>query len=639
MFVRNDPQISKQEYYQDSLLKRPTASMSALENLSAGFITPLALAQDVSNMFSQKPEGNPLRDAVEGVDIMNQMPGASWGQGAANWLSNMVGYGLNPINWGFGRLGGMATEAAIGGAAKIAPDAVNVFMRTPIQDMVGENVGKFIPKVGAGKDIPLSLAIAGEKSAQAFGTFAGAGVPAAVFENYNADTRHINWGGVAKDMGYMGAFGLAIDSVPFAWGVLKSRVNRSLGKDVSDIVTPQDYQKAFEDGTISKDEYEWITDYHNNPLDTENLKQRATQILADDGHPVNVADHNVPFEILNSGDIDNLRSATNDQALSDSPEQYKTALSDFVVHNGLDAIRENPKLLDGVRGYVDFINQKLKDKSSKLADADKILDDHLLTSVKDFMPFSQKEMFKSMKKMGFESSHVRNIPLTVPENMVEHLKINEKINYLEGKLKDAKKKAGEGYQPNKQTLRRIEELTARLPKILTPKEELVQLRESLLSGKELPKNWERSKDYHRLVDLSHVWHNAKTLLDRVHLEAQYERQEAYKNLASHALQLSDSDVGRFGNRSDVMNYMKARIEGKIFDREPIAGAEVKAAEQNQIPADSETVMKEQETQVQQSKAEKLSDEFMQSSEKYKEFNSSQNVFKNLIQCVLGSMNG
>jgi hypothetical protein len=642
MFVRQNDNNPQGQFYQDSLLTKPTTSQSVLDNMGASFVTPFALVGDVSNMLRQKPEGNPLRDAVESVDIMNQTPGIGWGQASANFLGNIVGFGLNPINWGFGRIGTMGAEAVTAGAAKIAPEALSAVARTPLKELLGENMGKYIPGVGKAKDIPLSLAIMGEKGVSAFGTFAGAGVPQALFDNYHADTQHIEWGGVAKDMGKMGAFGLAIASVPFAWGVLKGKVGRATGKAEEELGLG-DYQKAFEDGTINENEFNWIKDYLTQPLEAPNLSARASKILADDGHPVNMAENEVPFDIIKKEDIDNLTHGINDQVLSHAPEEYKTALSDFTVHNSIDALRENPKSLDGVRGYVDFINQKLKDKASKLAEADKILDDHLLKSVKENMPFSQKEIFKMMKKYGFETSHLRNMPMTVPENLEGIVKRNSEIAMLEKKVADYEKKISQGKQGLKGKVsgisKQIEQLKEKVPKILTPKEELQDIRQKLLTEKGLPKDWERSKPYHRLVDLAHVWHNARTLLDRVHLEGQYEKQEAFSKLASHVLKLADSDVMRFANRDNVVNYMKARIEGKVFKESPIFEAVEKARMQNEVPPDADTLLNEQDVEVNKSNARDLSTEFMEASDKFKEFKSSENIFKNLIQCVQGSLNG
>ena len=177
------------------------------------------------------------------------------------------------------------------------------------------------------------------------------------------------------------------------------------------------------------------------------------------------------------------------------------------------------------------------------------------------------------------------------------------------------------------------------PKILTPKEELENIRKTLITDKGLPKNWERSNDYHRLLDLAHVWHNARTLLDRVNMERDYQAQEAYRNVADTIIKIADSDLPRLAKPDNVTNYLKARIEGNILKKEPIEFAEEKARAATEIPKDADEVLNQQEAEVKNSKAQGLSQEFRDASDKYREFKESEGIFKNLISCVMGSLNG
>lgn len=647
MFMREThtaPNAPREQYYNDSLLTKPTTSQSVYTNLSAGLITPAVWAGDIQQMFMQRPEGNPLRNLVESVDLLNETPGIGWGKQLAGSLSNMIGYGLNPITWGFGRLGTLAAERTIGAVSKALPETATIMARRPIAEMLGENIGKYVPTVKKGAEqVPLSMAILGEKYAKAFGTFAGAGAPAAWYENYNADTNHINWGGVARDMGVMGVFGLAIESVPFVYGVVKSKINRGLGKNVSEALKPVDYDLALENGLINRAEYDWIKDYSTNPLEAKNLKERATQILADGDHPINTATHEVPVEIVPQKDIENLKSALLDQGLSDLPEGHRNSLSDYIIHNSIDSLRENPNMLDGLRGFKDHIQTKLLAKTQKLAQANEMVDKNLLKSVKENMPFSQKSMFKHLRQAGFETSHVRQIPITIPENIRQIMRRQDEISRHLKKIKQYEKMVSQGKKglggkisSNK---KQIEVIESKIPKILTPKEELTHLKEKLLTEKGLPKNWESSKDYHRLLDLSHAWHNAKTLLDRVHLEAQYERQEAYHNLADQILKMTDSDISRFANRGNVVNYMRDRITDKIFKRTPLLESELSAEKQNEIPSNADEVMSENDIQVKNSGADKLSKEFESTSNRFTEFKANEGIFNNLIKCVLGTVNG
>lgn len=648
MFVRESEAKPKEMYYADSLLTKPTSTESAFANLSAGLMTPVAMIGDVDQLFEQRPEGNPIRSLVNSVQIMNQTPGMGWGQNLSNELSNMVGFGLNPITWGFGAVGSEVAGAVGAGVgvvgSKVLPEAASVFMRRPLASVFGEPLGKYIPKVTvAGEEVPLTSQLLGEKYADAFGTFAGAGVPQAWYDNYNQDTRHIDWGGGATDLAKMGAFGLAVQTIPFAWGVLKARVNRGLGKPVSSELTMSDYNSALENGLITPEEHAWIKDYTENPLETPDLKQRASKILADNDIDHNMATHEVPVNIVDNDQMQNLNHALLDQSVSDMPGDVKSSLSDYIIRNSVDGLREKPNLIDGLRGYRDSVDNKLKFKSEKLAEADKMLDEHLTKSVKENMPFSQAEMFKTMKKFGFETSHIRNMPITVPDNMSSMLRRMEEIETLEAKNKVYAKKIQQGRQGLEGKVssneKKIQVLNEKIPKLLTPKEELEHLRKTLLTEKGLPKGYERSNAYNRLVDLSHVWHNAKTLLDRVLHEADYEKQEAFRNLADKVLTMADSNMGRFAERGNVVNYLRDRIKSKTLRRESNTGIDIKVAEQKEVPANADEIMQMNEADIAKSESKELAKEYGQIASKFKEFKSNENVFSNLIKCVLGGMNG
>lgn len=645
MLTRSTDVAPQGEYYSDSLLTQPTFTSSVFDNLAAGFATPIVALNMLDDQFSKKPEGQAMLDSLNQIKLEQSTPGMGWTQWLAGEGANMIGMGLNPATWALGEVGGAVLGRAVPSvAAKIAPDAASVFMRKPIGEMISQPLGKYIPSmVGKeGAEKALSLGLISEKSLAAFGMFAGAGVPQGIVDNFNQDTNHIAWGGVAREMGEMGAFGIALGSIPFAWGILRGKINRGIGASATDGVTPEQLNQALENGHITPAEHKWYSDYMELQKDPKNveleqdLKNRGSQIINENGHTANTVSNEAMFEILTPNDVSNLHGAISDQLTGDVPENYKKALTDFIIHNRMDYIRQKPEWLDGVRGYVDFINQKLANKNPKLLEANKILDDHLLKSVNENMPFSQKELFKMMKQSGFESSHMQHLPVTIPENMTRHIKMQEKISKLKEKLKVAKRR---GQPENKQTLRRIEELEAKLPKIMTPKEELEHIKGKLLGEKGLPKNWERSNEYHRLLDLSNVWANARTLLDRVHLEHEYNRQEAFRDLAHQTLRIADSDVGKISKPDDVLNYMKARVEGQLFKAEPIADVERAVTEKKTVPTDADTILSDQEAQIRDTKAESAKEEFVQSTDKFKEFKESENIFKNLISCVLGGIGG
>lgn len=642
MLTRSTEVSPQSDYYSDSLLKVPSVSSSIFNNLAIGVATPIIALNMMNEDFAKKPEGQAMMSAVRSVELENETPGMSTSQWLLAQGSNMLGQALNPISWGLAETGGLASKGLIAGAEKVAPDAATVFMRKPIKDLIAQPVSKYIPEMigKEGSEKTLSLGLFSEHTLNNFGVFAGAGLPQSIIDNFNNDTGHIAWGGVARSMGEMGAFGMAIGSIPFGWGVLRGKVNRGLGREPTEPVDAQAINDAFEKGHITEKEHQLFHDFldlKNHPEDVDrkaDVEKRFTQIINDNGHRANAVSNEAMMEILTPDDMSNLHGVIADQLASNLPEDYRQSLSNFIIHGRLDYIRRDPKTLDGVRGYVDYINERLANKNPKLAEADAILDKHLLRGTKENMPFSQKELFKMMKKSQFESSHLKHFPVTIPENLTRHVKIQEKIHKLRTKIKN---EARSGKEPNKQTVRRVEQLESSTSKIQTPKEELTQLRESLLKGG-LIKNFERTAAYHRLLDLSNVWHNARTLLDRIHLEHEYNKQTAFRDLAHEVLKIADSNMPKMAKPENVLDYMRRRLAGNSTKPEPIGEVKNVMDESKSIPTDDEEVLKAQKLELDKSKAKGAKEDFTKSADKYKEFKKSENIFKNFMQCVLGGLN-
>jgi hypothetical protein len=249
-----------------------------------------------------------------------------------------------------------------------------------------------------------------------------------------------------------------------------------------------------------------------------------------------------------------------------------------------------------------------------------------------------------IKKTGLYSRDMQETGLTIPENIKSRIADERKIKQMEDRIKIYKKrlaKTGDQRFQEKidRTNKKINETQKNLAPIHHPIDELKAIREKLLTEKGLKKNFERTPEYHRLLDLSNVWHNARTLLDRIHVEHEYNRQEAFKTLADHYLKIADSNSERLAKGDRVVNYLKNRIEGSLKKPEPIEPLKQKVDEQRSIPTDSDQILEEQRLQNESSKADEMKEEFNKSQDRFKEFKKSENVFKNFLQCVMGAMNG
>lgn len=722
MLIRSNQLANPEKVYNDAMNETPSASRSVFDSMAAGFATPVVALNMLDDEFRKKPEGKAILSSLEAINLQKQAPGIGWTQWLANEGAGMLGFGLNPLTWGAGEVGGLAAQGVVNagakGLSKVLPDAASVFMRKPLNEVLSKSIGQYLPsQIGKeGSERALGLGLLSEKTLETFGVGAGAGVPQGIVDNFEKDTGHIKWGGVARESAEMGGLGLAIGAIPFTWGILRGKINRGLGNPVDGVVDHSALDKALEKKYITPEEHAWYSDLlenQQNPGDeklSEKLKKSGTNIIQQNGHKVNSIYNEALFEILNGGDVSNLHGVIADQlASAHLPEGQRMALSDYIIHNRMDTLRSNPQSLDGLRGYVDFINHKLRQKDSKLAEADRILVDHLLKGAKENMPFSQKELFKMMRKSGFEASHIQHLPVTIPEEIGVHLKVKERVEALEKinsqlkrqyekarnpkytdqikdkykriatlnrnmkdyldkmnrtveahaqvkdweerivqlknqieelKEKDKLIKSGKRFLDKiEKNENKIKEMQEKLPKILTPKEELSSLKNKLIGKKGLLPNWQRSAAYHRLVDLSHVWHNAKTLLDRIHLEDEYNRQEAFRDISHQVLKMSDSEQPTLAKPENVVDYLKKRIESNISRLEPIADINAEVTEKLKVPTDSNEILLEQAHQLKDVKAEDSKKDFEQSSDKFKEFKSSENIFKNLISCVMGGLGG
>lgn len=633
----NSALLDKDSYYTKALNTTPTVTQSAFDNFYMGMTAPYVAADVLDKTYSQTPEGQGKLSAFKAAELESEAPGQGFFHRRMNDLAYMVGSALNPITWVGGAAGDVAADVIGSTAGKFLGNTLGIMARTPLTELLPKQISRFVPDVI--NDQPLSTAFLGEHALKSATTGMGAMLPQGIVDNYNADTKHINWGGVAKSTGEMGALGVAIGTIPMAYGILKAKLGEALpeGEELNQAAL----DKALKNGVINPDEHSWMSDFltaKKTPGDQAlmtDLETRATKMVGDNGLPVNTVTHESPVHIINDQNIDALQNGLVDGGLSGLPDESKTALADFTVHNSIDSLVENPKAIDGIRGYLELTKDKLDAREEKTAEADQILDNHLTKNMSDNMALSQKSLLRTMNKFGLESSHVDNLPMTVPDNVKAIAKKQEKINKLTKKLKS---QVASGNAKNIQTQRRINELEESKPNTLTPKEEIQHLRSKLLD-KGLDRNFQRSKEYQRLMDLSNFWPNAHTLLDRVHLEDEYNRQSALHGFLSDIVKIADGNLPQLARPENVTDYLRRRIEEKIFPTKNDAALQAEVKEYADVPQNSEEILNNYERDFAKTDAVEAKNDFMNAKRKMEEFKSKEGVFKTLISCVMGALHG
>lgn len=630
MLIRDTTPKSSDEWYENARLTNPGLYETGAEHLGRSIATPFALAADLNKTFASTDFGKSMTDLYDSVSKFNDSLTEGYTQQATDYIGDILGFGLNPITRGLGSLGGMAAGKLVGEAA---PEAIGALTRKPLSQFTQDD-----------------LKVVGQETLKNLGTLEGGALPQSIKDNYDRDADHINWLGTAQEMGQMGAIGIGISSIPFLWGALRGKINSARGKSTGDATFTADLNKALEDKAITPEEHQWMTDYNtkdlSDPVVRDQLEKDATQILAKDKYDVNATNNQVPFEIYSSKAMENLKSILPDQLATDMPEDIKDSLSKFVTNNEMDGLQapEKMRMLEGLKGYVDFIEDKISKKPGKLAESDKILDDHLLKSLPDDSSFSQKEMFKNANKQKMAASELKNLPHVIPDNIIKRTKQLAKAKDLNNKsktyFKEYERTGDKEYVDKmKEVDLQVKEIESNLEPILTPKEELMQLRKSLLSEKGIPANYQFSKDYQRLMDLSNVWHNARTLLDRIHLEDDYKKQESFKNLIKGVTQIMEAPIEKLAKPDNVVDYLKARISKNMYKEAPITNVESKMKSAKELPSDINSTVDEYREQVEKSKSDKLKDEFENADNKLTQFKESESIFKNFISCVMGTLNG
>jgi len=185
-------------------------------------------------------------------------------------------------------------------------------------------------------------------------------------------------------------------------------------------------------------------------------------------------------------------------------------------------------------------------------------------------------------------------------------------------------------------MRRIEELEKKIPNILSPKAELEKIEKDLIKNDRTIDNFRSTNAYQRLHDLAQISDRAKVLLHHVELMRDYEKQEGYKNIADILIQMSEKGFRKISDGDRVVSYLKNRIEQASGLKQEVEMAE--RIKEEPVPQDAEKVLEEQ-AENQKTESEMHKEAYDQSKAKFDEFKKSENIFKNFIQCVMGSANG
>jgi hypothetical protein len=569
-----------------------TKAHSALLAAEKPYYQVGAMASYLVPGLSSQATRKHMAEKLEVIDNVLNDPRQGYTQRAFNIVSELGSSILPTLP--LSGIGGIAARGVAGAAGvglrAIAPEAITTLARKPLAEMAATPLARFLPQ-------ELTAAKAGIGLAESYGVYKGFTIPEHVVANYHKENDVLDYRGAIKDWS-SDNYGFLLAGLPFVAGYIgykgvgnvirkrranieNAKVTEELGrllreheKTHSENMANIEIQKEFvaktselqehlgqavEEGHLSPEEHDWYQDYLFNPDDHENLNARAMDIMRKAGIPYDRVTGHIWFPMMERADIKNLKQAISDEVATNFSDAEQQALSKYIVHNRMDAMRsllaENPNMVHGLRGYTHFIDAKLGVKEKAFAELDKIITKHLPQGLGKKELFSQNNIYKHLKKNGVHD--VSQIPYTVPEGVAHKLKLARKIDLI------LSKKGARYEQWYKEGLHTKLKEELKAVKLLTPAEELAHLREMLMPEGKLVSDFKNKKAYHRLEELSQLWSNAKDLLSRVHMEQEYEKQRAFNEVLKKFVDVVDSNAARFADPSRVTRYLQKRVESAV----------------------------------------------------------------------------
>lgn len=833
----------------------PTVGGSAFNSLEENFGGTINLGIEKGVVPKNNPVSNWFENAFNRINYENQKEkeltsaGQLWARKTVSFIPAVIGAASDPVGLA---LGGFLGKGATLGIRALAPAmAVKQAQRRLLIKQLGERE--------AVRQLPRTASEVAAAGAHGGAVMLGYSVPRDVLNAYNQDERTLDYKQLAKESGANGALGIAFGVAGYGAGVLWHKVFSRTGSipkpnSPEALRTLNNLQAKLDNKEISQTEHDLLKDFYINPANPT-LNDRFATWLANRDHNIDKIDHKALFTILGEDDMEYLKSIYPNELNDADIATDKSGLSQYTLHNMLDRMRDNPEMIDGLRGASMALDEKLSHREAMTKKFDEILDTNLLKELHEKMPFDQDDIFDSVYKSGiFYEANQQPIPFIVPSEVERAIKntreqelaeykrrlfldyeykkkeaeeissdtdfyhgsasLDELENFdvnrmdpnslfgaglyltdrkeiamtysrsfgyrksasdlLPGKIfkvkfktkpklidierkpdpkvfdviqKEAKKhgydvpnkfknykldklyrkmredmaitiaegeyyfnmgdilrdinlgleKAGfsgylhvggkylgkgkrlhnvavvfggqEGEGINKRISNPIHHLKQeevdigkdfeekvndirsalklKHPRelLLSAKDELLNIKDKLLTEKGLKDNFQETREYKRLVELSEVWHNAQTLLDRINLEHEYERQQAFHDVAQAFTSVLDSSIERFADSGRVLAYLKERINNinRAFGDASYSGqggVEKKSpseiiSQQERLPSNHKELLAQYDEDVENVKAHDLSEEYKMSRSRFDNFNENQSALKQLVDCFRG----
>jgi hypothetical protein len=657
------------------------------ETAALSFLKPFAQVEQLGNyIFPGASTDETIKQSSNRIAMMDEVintPGQGIGQKSLNFVSGMAGSLIPtlPLAIAGGAVGGAIAGAVGFGARGIAAGALAgeasegvatayLASQAPLSSLAEGALSHYLPSA--------SLAEIGEGLASAYTSYKAFTIPEHFSNNYDSVNNALDTSHAIEDWG-SDNYGFLFGAAPFAAGYVAFKgirgimAQRAAGRTAKELDAElarllknheevlqvnkvkegetakkqavvselQDHlQQAEDEGHISPEMHEWYLDYLENPNHPDTHKS-ALNVLSQLQVPYDRVTGRVWSEVLTKESVKDFQGALFDQGITQFSEQDRQLLSSYIIHNQLDAyigaMRDNPNLLMAMKGMTHSVGLKIEAQAAAIASMESSMARKFSKGLGRKEVFSQQSLYDHLKKIGAYSRV--HIPYEVPTNVMNKLYLERKIRkILSRETLEDERLYNEGvHHELKDELRGM--------KLKSPMHELKGIKNDLFSNGELVNGYKNKRAYHRLVDLSQVWPNARVLLDTIHMKAMNTKQQGLNDALKNFVEMADSKVARFADPESVKRYLNQRIdqavpqakELKKFDFSKAANEEVEVMKAVEKEDTLTNVGNDEEAlrEINNSNLEFAKENFELSESRVKQLYENQNAFADLINCALG----
>src|SRR5436190_1449593 len=288
----------RESYQEQAEFTSPSFSASISGHFLKQLIEPEMALQKIAPLAGMHPHFSSLDDIYHALQNVTEISGLPVTQKVGDGIASILGFALNPINMALGSAGGLLAKGTVKGASALAPEFLSHLAGKTITQFSKETVGSLSEKILTG----------GSAAATSL-------LPENLAESITDDKLNVSH--LIKATSIAGGFGLTLSLVPFAAGVIQSKLFK------------QNVEETIE--AIKK----------NNP-----------DIAID---PVK---NKINITLLTPSDIKALQSVIPEELLAREGLNNADALSHFIQKNALDRLKQNPDLSEGLKGIVNELESK-----------------------------------------------------------------------------------------------------------------------------------------------------------------------------------------------------------------------------------------------------------------------------------------